>query len=160
MTDPSYATRAAGAPTAVDAGRLWAGGLATAGVAALASMVGFLIARGLFGVPVLAPARDGAWGGVSTPLYALCAGFAALVATGLIHVLLLTTPTPYQFFAWIMGLAIAAGVLAPFMSGATLSAKIVTAVINLTVGVAVWSLVAGVARNAVHRAATRAADVR
>ena len=38
----------------VDAGRLWTGGLATAVVAALVALVGVLIARGLFDIPVLA----------------------------------------------------------------------------------------------------------
>ena len=41
----------------VDAGRLWMGGLVTAVVAALVAVVGVLIARGLFDVPVLAPTR-------------------------------------------------------------------------------------------------------
>jgi hypothetical protein len=44
----------------VDAARLWTGGLATALVAALIAVVGVLIARGLFDIPVLAPAREGA----------------------------------------------------------------------------------------------------
>jgi hypothetical protein len=39
----------------VNAARLWTGGLATALVAALVAVVGVLIARGLFDVPVLAP---------------------------------------------------------------------------------------------------------
>jgi hypothetical protein len=38
----------------VDAARLWTGGLATAVVAALVALVGVLIARGLFDIPVLA----------------------------------------------------------------------------------------------------------
>jgi hypothetical protein len=41
----------------VDAARLWTGGLATALVAALVAVVGVLIARGLFDVPVLALAE-------------------------------------------------------------------------------------------------------
>jgi hypothetical protein len=39
----------------LDPGRLWAGGTATAVVAALAAVAGVLIARGVFKVPVLAP---------------------------------------------------------------------------------------------------------
>jgi hypothetical protein len=38
---------------------LWTGGLATAVVAALVAVVGVLVARGLFDVPVLAPHRGG-----------------------------------------------------------------------------------------------------
>jgi hypothetical protein len=43
----------------VDAGRLWTGGLASALVAALVAVVGVVIARGLFDVPVLAPPARG-----------------------------------------------------------------------------------------------------
>ena len=39
----------------VNAGRLWAGGVATAMVAALAVLAGVLITRGILGIPVLAP---------------------------------------------------------------------------------------------------------
>ena len=39
----------------VNAGRLWAGGVATAIVAALAVLAGVLITRGVLGIPVLAP---------------------------------------------------------------------------------------------------------
>lgn len=39
----------------IDARRLWAGGVATAVVAALVAVVGLLIARGIFEVEVLAP---------------------------------------------------------------------------------------------------------
>ena len=42
---------------AVDTGKLWAGGLATAVVAALIAVVGIVIARGIFHIPVLAPNR-------------------------------------------------------------------------------------------------------
>jgi hypothetical protein len=53
----------------VDAARLWTGGLATA----LVAVVGVLIARGLFDVPVLAPAREGALGNTSTARLAILA---------------------------------------------------------------------------------------
>ena len=49
-----YRSEAASQRPAVNAGRLWAGGLATALVAALIAVVGILAARGLFGVPMLA----------------------------------------------------------------------------------------------------------
>ena len=50
----------------IDAGRLWTGGVATALVAALVAVVGVLIARGLFDVPVLAPSSEGSLGNAST----------------------------------------------------------------------------------------------
>ena len=39
----------------VNAGRLWAGGAATAAVAALIAIAGILLGRGLFDIDVLAP---------------------------------------------------------------------------------------------------------
>jgi hypothetical protein len=157
MADPSHTAASASPRTVVDSGRLWAGGLASAIVAALAAVVGFLVVRGLFGIPVLAPEADGAWGDISTTMYALCAALAALLATGLVYLLILFTPAPYMFFGWIMGLAIVAGIVAPFMSAATAAAKVGTAIINLVVGVAIWCLVASVASHAVRRGATRSA---
>ena len=45
--------------TQLNAGRLWAGGMATALVAGLIAVVGILVTRGLFGVSVLAPRSAG-----------------------------------------------------------------------------------------------------
>ena len=78
----------------LDAGRLWTGGVATAAVAALVAVAGVLIARGLFDVPVLAPTSEGTLGDASTARLAGLAALAALLATGLLHLLLLTTPAP------------------------------------------------------------------
>jgi hypothetical protein len=48
----------------VDARRLWFGGLATALVAALIALVGIVVARGVFGIPILAPKGGGRTGAV------------------------------------------------------------------------------------------------
>jgi Family of unknown function (DUF6069) len=138
-------------PVEVNAGRLWAGGLATAVVAALVVIVGILLARGVFGVPVLAPEGDGAWGDADTGKYALYAALAALLATGLMHLLLLYTPRPWRFFGWIVGLATFGAVIAPFATNAQTSAKFATATINLVLGLAIGSLVSGAARSAARR---------
>ena len=50
----------------VYAGQLWAGGVATAVVAALVALVGILVCRWLFSIPILAPRQDGAYGDVAT----------------------------------------------------------------------------------------------
>ncbi len=54
----------------LDPGRLWAGGAATAGIAALVALAGMLIARGLAHVAILAPTSDGIWGNANTTTYA------------------------------------------------------------------------------------------
>jgi Family of unknown function (DUF6069) len=147
----AYDDRSGGQPRRmVDAGRLWTGGVATALVAALVALVGVLIARGLFDVPVLAPTEEGTLGNASTFRLAAIAAVAALVATGLLHLLLLSTPQPRRFFSWIISLATIAAALAPFLTDADLDEKIATSAITLAVGVAIGSLLSGVARSAVR----------
>jgi hypothetical protein len=128
----------------VDARQLWAGGAATAIVAALAAVVGILVCRWLFNIPVLAPRRDGAWGNASTGLYALSAAAAALVATALLYLLVVAAPRPGAFFGWIMGLATLIAVVFPFSTTAPLSEKAATAIVNLVLGIAIVSLLSGV----------------
>jgi hypothetical protein len=134
----------------VDAARLWTGGLATALVAALVAVVGVLIVRGLFDVPVLAPTREGVLGGTSTARLAILAAVAALLATGLMHLLLVSTPRPFRFFTWIVSLLTVVAVLAPFMTHATRATQVATAAIGLVIGMAIGSLVSGAARSAIR----------
>ncbi len=157
MARPRHAARAIPAVRPpIDAGRLWAAGVATAGVAALTAIVGFLVARAVFGVPVLAPKSDGVWGNANTPTYALLAACAGLVATGIMHLLLRYAPAPLRSFGWVMFLGTAVGIVAPFASGATLAATIVTAVVNLATGIAVWMLVSAAASSALRLGLVRA----
>ena len=140
----------------VNAGRLWAGGVATAIVAALAVLAvlaGVLITWGVLGIPVLAPKAASDFGDSSTAVYAGLAAGCALLATALLHVLLLGTPRPFMFFAWITGLADVVAAAAPFTQPAPLASKIFTAIINIVVGVAVISLLSGVGRVAIRAAA-------
>ena len=124
--------------------------MATAVVAALGAVVGVLIARGLLDVPVLAPTEEGVLGNANTARLALVAAGAALAATGLMHLLLLFIPRPWQFFTWIMSLTTLAAVLLPFSTDAAIATKIATAAIFLAIGVAIGSLVSGVATSAVR----------
>ncbi|AXB41115.1 DUF6069 family protein [Amycolatopsis albispora] len=137
----------------VDAGRLWAGGIATAVVAALLAIVGLLIARGLFEVEVLAPEGAGIWGNASTPYYAVTAAVVALLATGLMHLLSVATPAPSQFFGWIMVLVTLIAVVVPLTLTVDLGAKIATALINLVLGLVIAVIVHNTAVNArtLHR---------
>ena len=111
----------------VNAGRLWAGGVATAVVAALAVLAGVLITRGVLGISVLAPKTANNFGNSATAVYALLAAGAALLATALLHMLLLGTPRPFAFFAWITALADVIAAAAPFTQPAPLASKVFTA---------------------------------
>ena len=135
----------------IEPGPLWAGGVATAIVAALIALVGILVSRWLFTIPILAPRRDGAWGDVSTGMYVLSAAGAALAATAIMHLLLLTTPRPQVFFGWIIALATIIGVVFPFSTSAPVDQKAATALVNLVLGIAIGTLTAQVAGRAVRR---------
>ena|ERR1700760_3858915 len=135
----------------IEPGPLWAGGVATAVVAALIALAGILIVRWLFTIPILAPKQSGAWGNASTTMYVLSAAGAALVATALMHLLLLTTPRPQVFFNWIIGLATVVAVVFPFSTTAPLAQKAATAVVNLVLGFAIGTLITGVAGRAIRR---------
>jgi hypothetical protein len=137
-------------------GRLWAGGVATAVIAALIVIVGISIARGIFGVPMPVPAPNH---GMSAIAYVGIAVGAAIAATALLHLLMVGAPRPLAFFAWIVFLATVLGVLAPFSNSvfgsfsniAYLNSKSSVAAINLVVGIAIGTLLTSVARSSVSR---------
>jgi hypothetical protein len=135
---------------AVNAGRLWAGGAATAVVAALIALVGILVGRGLFDVAVLAPKGAGVWGDADTFWYAVGAALCSLAATALMHLLLAFTPRPMLFFGWVMVLATVVAMLAPFVTENDLGSRVFTAGLNFVLGVAIGSLTAGSARAAMR----------
>ena len=129
--------------THVEAGRLWAGGAATAVVAALVAFVGVVIVEDVFEVPMVQPPVLPI--GDSLALrYALTTAALALVATGIGHLLVLTTPRPRSFFGWIIGLATVVAVVLPFAGDGTLGSQVATAVLNLIIGLCVLSLLSSV----------------
>jgi hypothetical protein len=133
----------------VDAARLWTGGLATAVVAVLIGVVGVLVVR-VLGQLVphdLAPL-------LSRPdVVTLCvlAALAALAATGLAHLLLVSTPRPLAYLGWIVGLATAVATVLPLTAQAPLPTAVAEGVIHLVIGLAIGSLVAGSAIAATRR---------
>ena len=139
----------------VDGRQLWSGGVATAVVAGLIALVGILVCRWLFKVPILSPSREGAWGNASTAGYVFAAAAVALAATGLMHLLLLSTPYPRVFFGWIIGLATVVAVVYPFSTTAPMSQKFATAVVNLVLGIAIGTLVSEVSMRATRRRVVR-----
>jgi uncharacterized protein DUF6069 len=135
----------------LDPTTLWAGGAATAVVAALIALVGILVCRWLFTIPILAPRNDGAWGDVSTGAYVLAAAAVALAATAIMHLLLIATPRPQVFFGWIIGLATVVAVVYPFSTTAPLSQKAATGLVNLVLGIAIGTLIGSVSERSRRR---------
>lgn len=146
--DEQPETRRSLSGVSLDAARLWAGGAATALVAALTAIVGILIVRGLLDIAVLAPKGEGVWGNANTVTYALVSAAVALAATALLQLLAATTPSYLSFFGWIMTLVTAVAVVIPLSLGADLGSRIATATINLVIGLAITFTLTGVARSA------------
>jgi Family of unknown function (DUF6069) len=151
MTYPASPRDAATNRVRPDAAQFWAGGAATAVVAALIALVGILICRWTLHIPILAPAGDGAWGNAHTAEYALVAALIAILAAALLYLLVLGTPQPAMFFDWIMGLVTLAAVVYPFSTAAPLDQKAATAVVDLVLGIAIISLLTAVAARAIRR---------
>jgi hypothetical protein len=129
----------------VDATRLWTGGLASAAVAALVALVGTLVGRVLFQLAPVSVQAAHAFDLAGAGMLCLFAAIAALAATGLAHLLLVSTPQPLTYLGWIIGLATAAATVLPLLSGLPMVAAVAVAVINLVIGLAVGSLVVGAA---------------
>jgi len=148
MTYPGSPNDPGSTRVRVDNGQFWAGAAATAVVAALIALVGILICRWTLNIPILAPAGDGAWGSAHSGEYVLGTVLVSLVAAALLYLLVLATPSPGTFFGWIMGLATLAAVVYPFSTSAPLDQKAATAIVDLVLGIAVTSLLVGVAARA------------
>ncbi len=132
----------------MNAGRLWAGGVAAAVVAALIGVVGVLIARAMFQLAVLSPKTNGAFGDEKTITLCVVAAVAALLATALAHLLLVSTPSPLSYFGWIVGLVTVAAAVVPFLGSGTWPVHFAQAVIHAVIGMAIGGLVSNAAASA------------
>ncbi len=124
----------------VDAARLWAGGVATAIVAALLALVGVLIWEEVLDVVMVRPPRLEISESFAFQ-YAVTAAILALAATGLAHLLVIAAPRPLSFFAWIMALATIVGFAIPYTLDGTTEGQVATSLTNLVIGLCILSLV-------------------
>lgn len=138
--------------TVINARWLWSGGVATAVVAAGVTVVGFLAVRGLLGFPVLGLRVGGRPPAATVTVYAVGAAVSALLATAVMHLLLLTNPRPRLFFGWIGSVATAVVVLAPLTVAQTWDVRLSTAALNLLLGVCITTLVSATAAVSSDRA--------
>jgi hypothetical protein len=124
--------------------------VAAAVVAALIVVVGVMISDRLLGIHVLTPGGALAYSSTATTGYAISAAVAALIATLLLYVLMLSTPEPVKFFYWIAGLFTVIITILPFMYTAGAIQQVVTALINLVIGIAIVSLLTSIGRTAIE----------
>ena len=131
----------------IDAGRLWAAGIATSAIAALAALIVFLFAEGVFdvGLEVRSPGERGLQE-LSWVTVVLSAFIAGIVATGVLHAFLLFVPRPAVFFFWLALLATAAACLVPLTMDVRAEVKYWLVGMVVAVGVVVISLLLAIAR--------------
>ncbi len=134
----------------VVAKRLWAGGVATALVAAGIAFVGVLIINSIFEVGIQTAGRSGALVDNASTVIPIAAGIAALASTALLHLLLMTTPRPASFFSAIAVLVIVVLILQVFLADGTVSAHIATGILYAAIGVAIVSMLSGVSATSVR----------
>jgi Family of unknown function (DUF6069) len=143
MSTPNTPEPVPGKRVVIDAPRLWGGGLATAVVAALVAAVGVLVCRDLLHVKLVEPPllkiTDSFAGN-----YAITAFVAALLATGLAHLLSVVTPRPRIFFGWIVALVTVVTMVLPFTLDGNIKGKVCAAVINMVIGLCIASLLSAV----------------
>jgi hypothetical protein len=130
--------------------RLWAGGVATAVVAAGIAIVGVLIISSVFDVGIQTGQRSGALVDNAMTIIPVCAVIAALAGTALLHLLLLTTPRPATFFSAIVLLVLVVLVLQVFLAAGGVIDHIATAILYAAIGLAIISMLSGVSRTAVR----------
>ena len=133
--------RAATRP-AIAAGPYWAGVVATALVAALIGVAGTVIFESILDVDLV---TQDPFGTDSTMGAYVVGGVAtAVVAGALLYALVLSTPKPRAFFGWIMGLGTLVVALLPLTWTDDTETALCSGLVNLLIGIAVWSLLAGV----------------
>lgn len=125
----------------IDAGRYWAGVVATAVVAALIGAVGVLIVEQIVDVQLV---TKSIFSDSHTTEYTLGGAVAGLVAGVLLYLLAISAPRPTAFFGWIMALATVVAALLPFTWTHTTERAVATGLLNLVMGIAIWSLLSGV----------------
>ena len=132
--------------------RLWAGGVATAIVAAGIAILGVLIVNTVLEVGIQTAGRSGALVDNASTIIPVAAAIAALAGTALLHLLLLTTPRPASFFSAIAFLVIAVLILQVFLADGTIGAHLATAVLYAAIGIAIVSMLSGVSATSVRPA--------
>jgi hypothetical protein len=138
--------------TGADAGRLWAGGAATALVAAGVALVGVMVMHRLLQAPLISPGGMRQSADYAMVAFPIAAALVTLIATALLHLLMATTPSASQFFTWIASLAVILVVLQVFLDDHKILTQVETAAFYFVIGIAIISPLLGVSRTAVrHR---------
>ncbi|WP_020171684.1 DUF6069 family protein [Gordonia polyisoprenivorans] len=148
--DPGYAQQPPGRPARprrtigpdINVGMFVGGIVMTGIVTGLAAWLVAWIIRAIV-ERVNAAGKFGVWNPVAQDefWFAIVGFLTALAAGALWYVLQVITPSPDQFFRWVVGLLIAAAVIIPLVLSAQFSVGLGTAVMHLVIGLPIFSLV-------------------
>jgi hypothetical protein len=131
----------------IDAGRLWAAGVATSLIAALAALVVYLFAEGVFDVDLrVEQLGDGGRTDLTWVPVVVAAFLAGIVATAVLHAFLAFVPRPTVFFGWLALLATAAACLVPLTMDVSNEVKAWLVGMYVVVGIVVISLLLAITR--------------
>lgn len=133
-----------------DAGRLWAGGVVTAIVAGGVALIAVLVTHKVLNVTLLNPDGSREAADDAMVMLPMLAAIITLLATGLLHLLMTTTPQAPQFFGWIGALGMALVLLEVYFSSSDVTGRFATGAVYLVLGVAIISSLSGVGRTAVR----------
>lgn len=122
----------------LDARRFWTGCAATAGIAAGVALVGFLVVRTVFEMPILGVSVYDGVGEPSLIVYMLVVAVGAGAAAALMYMLVTGSPRPFAYFRWIMALALVLTALVPAFASEDRPTGLVTAGLNVLIGGVVW----------------------
>lgn len=135
---------------ALEVGRYWAGALATMLVAALIGLTADVILEEVLGLEIHSQV-DLLGTGSDITAWAVVGALFALLAAVVLYLLVLTTPRPGSFFAWVIGLATVVLAALPFADRAELVPAILAAVVWIVIGSATYSLLTGTLSRTVVR---------
>lgn len=123
-------------------GRFWAGAAATVLVCALIGLAASLIIEQVFGVDLLSP--PDLFDAGSSASWAGAGALFALLAATVLQLLIVATPRPSMFFGWLVALTTVILAVLPFTGDPDIVPAVLTALVWLVLGLAVWSMLTGV----------------
>jgi len=127
----------------LEVGRFWAGALATVVVCALIGLVAAFLLTDVFDLE-LQPPPDFFGSGSNLVIWTVVGALFALIASIVLHLLVMSTPRPRTFFGWVVALGTVILAAAPFAGDFEVVPATLSALVWIIIGVATWSLLTGV----------------
>lgn len=134
----------------IEAGRFWAGALATTLVAALIGVAADFILEEVLNLEIRAQA-DLFGTGSDLMAWVVAGALFALGAAAVLYLLVMSTPRPRSFFGWVVGLGTVILAAVPFAGQFELVPAILAAIVWIVIGSAVYSLLTGTLSRTVVR---------